>query len=114
MTDTRNDPVGSPERDRQVLRRCPSILPVLDRHGLIARWVEAEDESVDDEVDVRIAVSDEEIGGIQYCGEGVWMAGAWTSAAHDAMAHGTPRLDPAAAATDLVDLLARYGRLTSG
>lgn len=107
-----NDPAGSPERDPRILRRCPSILAVLDPHGLKALWVDAEDESVDDEVDVRIDGRDDEIGGIQYCGEGVWMANAWTGPDHQAMAHGVPTNDPAAAARDLVDLMRRHGWLS--
>jgi hypothetical protein len=115
MTEQRQiDPAGASERDAKVLRRCPSILPVLDPHGLTARWIDAEDESVDDEVDVRLPDSDEEVGGIQYCGEGVWMANAWTSSEHEAMAHGVPRTDPALAAADLVGLFRKYDRLTVG
>ncbi len=114
MSDDRQQAsAGSPERDPVVMRRCPTILPLLDPHGLTARWIDAEDESVDDEVDVRLEGSDEELGGIQYCGEGVWMANAWTSAQREAMAHGLPRTDPAVAAADLVGLLERHNRIAA-
>lgn len=96
----------------EVVRTFPQILPLFDQHQLVATFVAAEDESVDPSIDVSLAGRSEDLGGIQIAGDG-YVAGAWTSPAQEAMAHGPWRTRIEDAARDLVGLLEKHHRIAA-
>lgn len=82
----------------------------LASHGLIARYLPAEDESVDDGIDAWIVIDGKEVevGSIQICRDGDFAANILTDDG-DAMLHGVIRDEISTAVADLVDMLIRDG-----
>lgn len=97
--------------DALVTRRWPEILPLLDPLGLVARFVAAEDESVDDAIEIRRTgdAEDQDVGDIQFCDQGWFGASSWTSEARDERRHGGLHRTVLAACEDLVENLRRDG-----
>ena len=83
----------------------------LASHGLVARYLPADDESVDDGIDVWIVVNGAEIevGSVQICRDGDYAANILTDDG-ESMLHGRIREDLPSAVGDLVDMLIRGGR----
>jgi hypothetical protein len=89
----------------------PGVMAALTPHGLTATFAEAEDETVDDEVEIRKPGVDEPIGGIQFCGRDGFMAGTWTSPAMNARRHGSFQRTAALATSDAIEMLKGDGWL---
>lgn len=89
----------------------PGVVAALAPHGLTATFAEAEDESVDDEIEIRKPGVDEPIGGIQLCGRDGFMAGTWTSPAMDARRHGSFQRTAALATAEAIGMLKGDGWL---
>ena len=99
--------------DPYTTKRWPQLAGVLDPHGLVASFQPAEDESVDDCIDVKLDDgSGQELGDIQIS-SGYCCANAWTDATHEEMAHGPLRRSVVAAAKDLVGLLEKHNRIAA-
>ena len=100
--------------DPLVIRRWSDIIPALDAHGLEARFVVAEDESVDDAIEIRRvgAGEDEDLADIQFCDDGCFCGNAWTSEARDARRHGGVHRTVKAAFDDALSLLKRDGMIS--
>jgi hypothetical protein len=97
--------------DETIAARWPRVIGILGDVGLVAAWEPAEDDTVDDCIDVRTAGAEDELGSLQYGLDRRWTANAWTGPERTAMAHGALRSRAEDAASDLVDLLRRYGRV---
>ena len=99
--------------DPIVMRRWSSLLPLLDSHSLEGHFVPAENESVDDAIEVRLIGSsaEEDLGDIQICFDGTYCGNSWTTSNRDARRMGGPRRNPLDALNDLIGFLKRDGML---
>lgn len=102
---------NGPDADAPDENVPPGVVAALAPYGLTATFAEAEDESVDDEVEIRKPGVDEPIGGIQFCGRDGFMAGTWTSPAMDARRHGSFQRTAALATAEAIEMLKGDGWL---
>jgi hypothetical protein len=100
-----NDPV--------VARRWPAITQQAAAAGLAARFVAAEDDTVDDAIEFcrMRAGPDEDLGDIQLCGRDGFCGNTWTSEKREARRQGPLRPSAEAAFADLIGYLRRDGML---
>ena len=104
--------------DAVVARKWPGMAPLLDRHGLHARFEVSDECGTDDSIDVSLG--DEDVGSIQVMDAGDYddvvdryVAGVWTSRAMEARAYGPVRDDAVTACTDLVGLAELHHRIAA-
>ena len=100
--------------DATVHAHWPELSDLLSRHRLEARFVAAEDESVDDVIEVRRlgAGEDHDLGDIQIASDGSdFCAASWTSSAHVERRRGGLRLTVSEALDDLITNLRKDSML---
>lgn len=85
----------------------PSVARTLAEAGLTASFAEAEDDQVDDEIEIRVDGFDEPAGSIQLCGADGFMASTWTGRDMEARRHGVLQSNMDSAAADAIALLRR-------
>ncbi len=101
--------------DPRVERRWPEILPVLDRHGLQARF----DPHVDDEVATAIEIrrtqdpDGDDVGEIEFCDGGWFRGNVWNDATDRRVRHGERHRTVEDACEELVLLLKDDGAIKS-
>lgn len=100
-------------RDEVIEARWPAVFHLLDPHGLVATWIPAEDDQVDDCIEVRLDGCEEDLGDLQLTLDGTWIANVWTDARQEARAHAVARRDVSDATKDLIGLLERHNRIAA-
>lgn len=99
--------------DALVTHRWPEILPLLDPYGLEARFVAADDDSVDEAIEIRRVGGgeDEDLGDIQFCDQGWFCGNNWTNETRDERRHGGVHRTVLAACQDLISNLRQDGMI---